>query len=232
MSTASPPRSRTPGVGYRYGVRMMQREDVMPSYRTPLDEAFVNSIRSVADLLQWHDDVFLEAAYHIMLRRPIDPGGRHYYLSRLRSGRSRLAILDQLSKGAEANPRVEQVKDLQSELSRYRASRHPLKGLKVRWTDLEIGTRGSFVRTRVMSNALGRTRQDILLACTEVLAAQRDLSRAASQQGATARPADSPAATPAGLPPVVRAPRIRTSFDVREIDFHDTEKRMLNSLRI
>ncbi|MET3763079.1 DUF4214 domain-containing protein [Sphingomonas sp. UYEF23] len=210
---------------------MLQREDLITSHRIPLEPAFVASIRSVADLLNWYDEVFLELAYQIMLRRSLDFEGRRYYLSKLRLGRSRLAILDQLSKASEAEPLVEQVIDLASELARYRASRRFFKGFKSRWTDLEIGNRGSFFRARAIANAVGQTRQDLLLICADLLATQRNLSRALSSQSMPVAAA-APVAPTAALPSVVRAPRVRTSFDVREIDFHNTEKRVINALRI
>lgn len=209
---------------------MLQREDFITSHRIPLDQTFVDAIRSVTDLMQWHDEVFLELAYQIMLRRPVDPGGRHYYLARLRMGRSRLAILDQLSKAPDAAPLVEQIHDLSSELARYRASRRFFKGFKARWTDLEIGSRGTFISARAMSNAVGRTRQEIMLVCADLMAGQRDLSRAVSSQGTPAVTAAAPSS--AAAPAVVRAPRARTPFDVREIDFHNSEKSVINALRI
>lgn len=206
----------------------MEREDSIPSHRIPLNPTFVNSIGSVSDLLQWHDDVFVDLAYHVMLGRAADQEGRRYYLARLRSGRSRLSILDQLSKAPEASPERSTLRNLQSELARYRASRRLFGGLRARWTDVEIGTRAAFVLRRALSNELGRTRQDVMLVCSELTAAQRDLIRSVSREGTPAAIA-APSNTATAL---VHSPRVRSPFDVREMDFHSSEKRVMNALRI
>lgn len=202
---------------------MLQRRDVAPSHRIPLDQEFVQSIKSVADAMQWHDDVFIELAYEIMLGRPADPIGRQYYLTRLRHGRSRIAILDQLGKASEAKPRWEQISDLRSALASYGASRRPLAGLWQRLTDPETGTRPALCRARAMSNAIGRTRQDVLLACEALLAAQKRPNQSLSPGEAEPLPSNLP---------TMWNPRLRSVFDVREIDFHHNEKRVINALRI
>lgn len=207
---------------------MLDREDSSLSHRIPLDQTFVASVGSVADLLQWHDDVFVELAYHVMFGRPADVGGRHYYLTRLRAGRSRLSILDQLSKSDEVRSDRATLRNLQSELARYRASRRLFRGLRARWTDPELGTRSAFVLKRAVSNELGRTRQDIMLACSDLKAGQRDLGRWISRDGMPAVSVAQPVA-PAS---VVHTPRVRSPFDVRELDFHSSEKRVMSALRI
>lgn len=123
-------------------------------------EHIARSARSVAALFEWSDVPFLELAYRVMLRRPMDAEGQDYYLRRLRYGHSRTAILDQLRKAPEADPLWHQIKDLQAVLDRYRQSRRFFAGAWLRWTDPDIGTTPAIIRSRILENALGRMRQD------------------------------------------------------------------------
>ena len=207
---------------------MAHRRDTQPSHRLPLEQEFISSIKSVHDAMQWHDDVFVEIAYHIMLRRPADVGGRHYYVERLRIGRSRMAVLDQLGKSSEANPLFDQVADLQPAIARFRASRRPLAGLWRRLSDPNIGTRPALNRARALENALGRTRQDVLSVWQEVLTMQQELSRFGTQRGALS----SATAEPTAKSPTAYNPRLRSTFEARESDFQKSEKRVINALRV
>lgn len=211
---------------------MLQHGDVRPSHRLPLDENFIKSIRSVADVMQWYDEVFVELAYRIIVGRPADTVGRQYYLKRIREGRSRSAILDQLAKAAEAKPLFAQISDLQAALDRYRASRRFIAGLRLRWTDPEVGTRAPLARARAIANDLGRTRQDIMLACGELLAGHKDLLQLVSSLGAAQAGVTNPGAAGSKAVVDLHTPRLRSPSDVRENDFDSSERRLMQALRI
>jgi multidrug resistance efflux pump len=182
--------------------------------------------------MQWHDEVFVELAYLIIIGRPADTIGRQYYLKRIREGRGRLAILDQLAKAAEAKPLWAQISDLQAALDRYRASRRFFAGLRLRRTDPELGMRPPLARARAITNEIGRARQDIMLACGELIAGHKDLLQLVSTQGAAHMGGTSAIAQESKAAVDLHTPRLRSPSDVRENDFDSSEKRLMQALRI
>lgn len=204
------------------------------------DEQQARSIRSLADLLQWHDRAFLEIAYWLILHRALDAEGARYYLRRIRAGASRIAILDQLLKSTEAEPAWDQVGDLRAAITRFRKSRKPIAGLWLRWTDAEIGTRGSLQRARAIENALGRTRQDLSAAVQTVRDDQvhlRQMMEHLNHQISTLQIGSAPPSAPpprqgAAVPVTIVPPRARSVYEYREIDLHGVSRHVLDRLKV
>ncbi|TPG51625.1 DUF4214 domain-containing protein [Sphingomonas glacialis] len=210
------------------GFDALQSLNPVPTLSMPLSQEFIDSMTSIEKILQWHDTIFVEIAYHVMLQRPADTAGSTYYVDRLRRGRSRIEVLDQLGKSPEASPLLARVKGLEAALKAYRASRPLFAGFWRRWKDPEIGNRAAFARARAMTNSLERTRQEIILAFGDLLAAQRDLSLLVSRQSVAPAASTESARTI----PVSHVPRVVTIADVREIDFHSNERRVFHALRV
>ncbi|MEJ7933112.1 DUF4214 domain-containing protein [Sphingobium sp. AN558] len=197
------------------------------------------SIRSVVDLMEWFDRPFVELAYRVMLKRPPDPEGMRYYLKRLRAGHSRTAVLDQLWKSPESDPLWDQVRDLEATLTRFRKSRRFLTGAWLRWSDPEIGTRASFRRARSRDNMLGHIRHDIRDASNALAAGQDSLRELATtllnQQNvllASGLHAQGLAQAPAKVAGAPHNPRLRSVYDVRDVDLSSSGRRTMNTLRI
>ena len=57
---------------------------------------------SLVELLEWHDADFVRCAFVTILGRQPDAAGEGHYVGRLRAGHSRLQILSELRKSAEA----------------------------------------------------------------------------------------------------------------------------------
>jgi Domain of unknown function (DUF4214) len=82
---------------------------------------------SLVGLLSLHDDEFVDAAYLAVLGRDPDAEGRAYYLARVRTGYSKLSVLNQLRASGEPHNGAN-VRGLSSGLRRYRLGRLPLLG--------------------------------------------------------------------------------------------------------
>lgn len=187
-------------------------------------------VRSINDLMELYDAAFVEAAYHAMLRRGADPSGKEYYLRRLRAGYGRIAVLDQMSKGDEANPRWEEVSGLRRVLHRYRAARRSLGGWWWLLTDAEVGRSRRFRRVRTLNNAVGRLRQETVQALASMQRDQevlRDLMLTLLQSGS----GQGGASGPRHGSNIVEEPRNRTAYDVRELDLSRSGRAVLRSLR-
>jgi hypothetical protein len=83
---------------------------------------------SVEYLVSFHDEKFVHVAYNILLNRTPDPDGLAYYLSRVRSGISKIEILAQLRLSEEGKARNVSVSGLDKEIKRLKSSKIPLIG--------------------------------------------------------------------------------------------------------
>jgi hypothetical protein len=104
--------------------------------------------------MQLYDDLFVKAAYPLLLGRKADRAGTDCYTARLHEGHSRISIIDQMVRSAEARPDWAELPGLRGALKRYHASRR-LSGWKLALRDPELGRLPSQRRARSLANALG-----------------------------------------------------------------------------
>jgi glycosyltransferase involved in cell wall biosynthesis/tetratricopeptide (TPR) repeat protein len=83
---------------------------------------------SVRDLLKMHGETFLSEAYRMLLGRQPDAEGKAYYLSRLRSGKSKLEVIWQLHNSPEGRAYPTQLRGLSNALRRHKRHKIPLLG--------------------------------------------------------------------------------------------------------
>lgn len=104
-------------------------EDVGMTNNSVAQAVFPNgSMTSLDDLLDYHDEAFVHAAYHTLLRRAPDSEGLLYYVRRLRRGVDKLQVLDQISRSNEAKVRAVKLAGLEDALRRNRWQRLPVIG--------------------------------------------------------------------------------------------------------
>lgn len=83
---------------------------------------------TVEFLLSFHDEKFVHVAYDTLLGRTPDPEGLAYYLSRVRSGISKIEILAQLRRSPEGKAKNVPVSGLDKEIKRLKSSKIPVIG--------------------------------------------------------------------------------------------------------
>lgn len=113
---------------------------------------------SFEQLMALHDELFVEASFIMLLRRPADPVGLSYYLKRLREGYCRASILHQLVHSPEIRPDWRNFLSLVATLDRFRRSRK-LTGWRLALYDLELGITPSLRRARILQNGMGAQQQ-------------------------------------------------------------------------
>ena len=124
---------------------------------------------SLDRLMALHDDLFVAAAYDAILRRQADPIGLAYYAGRLRSGFSRISVMDQLVRSPEARADWRDLPGLEAAIARYRKSRG-LGGWRLALSDPELGRTPSLRRARVLQNSLSAQRQMVAQAMEQLAA--------------------------------------------------------------
>jgi hypothetical protein len=146
----------------------------MEHSQSSFDESEISAFQSLDELFELHDAAIVDAAYHVMFGRRVDPTGMKYYVRRLRKGYGRVAMLDQLAKG-DAGRRIggcwKEVEGLEQALHRFRAARRsPLSWWRL-LTDAEIGL-PRFRHARAVNNSLGRLRQEFMAIAIKLRANQ------------------------------------------------------------
>jgi phage host-nuclease inhibitor protein Gam len=102
-----------------------------------IKETFMSSSPIVAatsldELLAYHDADFIHCAYITLLGRVPDPEGIRYYLGRIRAGRAKIEIIDQIASSSEAKALSVSILGLQQALERYRWEKIPIIGSVIR----------------------------------------------------------------------------------------------------
>ena len=77
---------------------------------------------SLAELLSADGEDFVRLAYLTVLGRRADPEGESYYVDRIRNGRSKIEVLDQL-RNSDEGKQCEQLPELEEALRQFRSSR-------------------------------------------------------------------------------------------------------------
>ena len=81
-----------------------------------------DDLSSVDAFMKYHDEMFVTYAYNVLFGREPDPVGMRYYVDRLRGGKSRISILNQMVRAHEVRPDWESVPGLAAALDQYRKS--------------------------------------------------------------------------------------------------------------
>jgi hypothetical protein len=115
---------------------------------------------SFGKVMTLYDEAFVKAAYILVLGRKADPIGLEYYAGRLRGGHSRISVLDQLTKSAEAIDAWKSQPGLADAIRRFRASRR-LSGWKLALTDPELGRTAAIRRARALQNSIASQRNQL-----------------------------------------------------------------------
>lgn len=113
---------------------------------------------SFPEMMNLHDELFVEAAFRAVLGREVDANGLQYYVGRLRKGFSRISVVDQLVRSPEARTNWSKLSGLEPEIGRYRRAMG-LKGWRLALRDPELGRLPAHRRTRMIQNSLGAQRQ-------------------------------------------------------------------------
>ncbi|QTX22072.1 FkbM family methyltransferase [Comamonas aquatica] len=106
------------------------------------------------ELLAQHDQSFIQCAYLTLLGREPDPEGLNYYLSRLRTGYSKIQILAQLSLSNEGKAYAPKFSGLDVAIARYQKSKSPLLGWLYRWINGLEGNHPNERKLRSIENQL------------------------------------------------------------------------------
>jgi len=110
-------------------------ENVIPSLLQPIQEISMPSITpivaatSLDELLAYYDTDFVHCAYLTLIGRVPDPEGMRYYLTRIRAGRSKIAIIHQLTLSIEAKNHNANVIGLKRVLRQYKWKKIPILGV-------------------------------------------------------------------------------------------------------
>ena len=119
-------------------------------------------ITNVPDLLAPHDLEFIHAAYQAVLGRSPDPEGEVYYLTRLRRGAHKLAILKQLRRSPEGKAFIPGVAGLDRAIRRHVRATLPILGILFRLLRGDEGNGATHRSLRALANDVGRLRTDYL----------------------------------------------------------------------
>jgi hypothetical protein len=110
---------------------------------------------TLGELCSFWDRAFINSAYWTLLGRAPDPEGEIHFLNQLRSGTSKLTILQNLRYSPEGHQRKPGLRGLDEALRKHRRNRLPLVGWLVRLINGAEGESRSERRGRAMENYLG-----------------------------------------------------------------------------
>lgn len=184
---------------------------------------------SVIELLDMHDTKFVEKTYEVIFNRQPDPGGLTYYVGRLRTGYSKISVLDQFSKSPEAGMAQVTVSGLREKLNEYRSARRSIWGLWARRYHPVFGMAPRLRSARALENAVGRGREDMLTACQR-LSAESEILRGLIYTLMEQRSITTDAVV--SQPDQTNALRARTIADVREFDLPVIGRNILSALSV
>ena len=119
------------------------------------DENRVRRADSLDELLFLADRAFVRCAFLTLLGRHVDPDGEAYYLSRLRRGYAKIALLKQLRRSAEGRLNDPGIAGLDRAIARYRRANMPMVGWLVRQLNGEEGDGTAARRLRAIENRIG-----------------------------------------------------------------------------
>ncbi|HVI43004.1 MAG TPA: rhamnan synthesis F family protein [Anaerovoracaceae bacterium] len=110
--------------------------------------------KSIEELLSFYDERFIYCAYQTILGRAPDPGGLHYYVTRVRDGISKMEIIAQISQGKEGKAYQVKLAGLDDALSRHKRLNVPLLGPLIQFAR-KLGTGSEITKNlRAIENTL------------------------------------------------------------------------------
>lgn len=116
---------------------------------------------SLQTLLRYQGQQFVECAYLTLLKRPADPEGLNYYLSRLLAGVPKIRILGQFIASPEAKTEGVSIPGLRSAVRWYRIAQVPLLGMGIRCCREIEGNSVAECRLRAVEQRIFRLGQDV-----------------------------------------------------------------------
>ncbi len=128
-----------------------------PTENGPANMSSIESTKSPAtadQLLTYSDRDFVAAAYQAVLSRAPDADGMHYYLGRLRSGISKLEILQQLQRSAEAKNNTHRLPGLDQKIRQYQMAKLPVLGPVLRLLGMRVAESSPEKNIRAILNHL------------------------------------------------------------------------------
>lgn len=117
-------------------------------------QGWISPVKTLDELLAYHDQAFIQCAYRTLLGREPDIEGANYYLRRLRSGVSKIQILAQLCLSKEAAGLKAEVIGLDDAISAYRLGRLPLVGWLYRLLNGLEGSQFTHHKLRIVENQI------------------------------------------------------------------------------
>jgi Domain of unknown function (DUF4214) len=147
---------RSDSVGSRAGeIQQISTELNMQTIGNDSSMSHATPVSSVDDLIQLHDQAFVQQAYQSILGRAADAEGHAYYLRRLRAGVSKISILAQMCRSMEGKAQSVQIEGLHSAIKREARGRLPLVGWIFRRLDGMDGNEPAMRRLRTIENQMG-----------------------------------------------------------------------------
>lgn len=127
-----------------------------PSFETLKMNPTIKLQEGLRGLLSLNDTAFVKEAYRRLLRREADPEGLQHHVNWLRSGTSKIEVLDQLAGSDEALAANVKVDGLEKAVRQHRWARAPLVGNLLANVFKIEGNRPSDKRLRAIENQLQR----------------------------------------------------------------------------
>jgi glycosyltransferase involved in cell wall biosynthesis len=120
----------------------------------------MTTAKTLEELLANNDERFIQIAYQTLLDRAPDPEGMQYYLTRLRSGISKVEVLAQLRSSSEGKTKEIKIAGLSEAVKRHKQLKTPLLGSLMRLAGVKqpgskrIHNQASAINTKAMPQSL------------------------------------------------------------------------------
>ena len=175
-------------------------------------------LTSLESLLGYYDEAFVRKAYITLLRRHPDPGGLNHFLNKLRQGRSRLSIVEDIhasEEGRNVEPHIPGVDDAIGNVKRERSVRARLLRRLRRGNSSESEIDMLAGRTGEQLTSRGGAHDAAVARVTDLQATLQEISRILGHHSVPALAPPIPIARAEGdiMPVVQRMSPIRRATD-------------------
>ena len=164
-------------------------------------------LTSLESLLGYYDEAFVRKAYITLLRRHPDPGGLNHFLNKLRQGRSRLSIVEDIhasEEGRNVEPHIPGVDDAIGNVKRERSVRARLLRRLRRGNSSESEIDMLAGRTGEQLTSRGGAHDAAVARVTDLQATLQEISRILGHHSVPALAPPIPIARAEGDMPVVQ----------------------------